>query len=223
MKTLNFTKKMNVRTFLVLLAALCLSIGSAMAQNIYGRYTGKISAYNALFIDESYSGVSVELANVPDRLRINELDLGNDMVVPSFEFDVTITPSGSDYSLSADEVNIVIPGEIEIPSFGTFTNIPAKIELASGSVSNNVLNLQITITASLKINTFITIPVTVDVNFEGTLNITIGIGETLHATQPNITGYYSITGQPLTREPASGAYIIMYDNGKTEKVFRNND
>ena len=43
---------------------------------------------------------------------------------------------------------------------------------------------------------------------------------TVSAEDTQITGYYNITGQRLAQEPASGVYIIMYDNGKTEKVLK---
>jgi len=36
----------------------------------------------------------------------------------------------------------------------------------------------------------------------------------------NIVGYYSILGVRLNKEPASGFYIIVYDNGKAEKVLK---
>jgi len=51
---------------------------------------------------------------------------------------------------------------------------------------------------------------------------TVGVVETWHAAslQPHITGYYSILGIKLSKEPTSGIYIIMYDNGKAEKVVR---
>ena len=35
-----------------------------------------------------------------------------------------------------------------------------------------------------------------------------------------VVGYYSIMGQKLSQEPQSGLYIILYDNGKTEKRMR---
>jgi len=35
--------------------------------------------------------------------------------------------------------------------------------------------------------------------------------------EENILGYYNIMGQKLTKEPASGIYIILYDNRTTEK------
>ena len=36
-----------------------------------------------------------------------------------------------------------------------------------------------------------------------------------------VVAYYSITGQKLGKEPETGLYIIQYDNGKAEKVFKN--
>ena len=36
----------------------------------------------------------------------------------------------------------------------------------------------------------------------------------------NIIGYYNILGKKLENEPTSGIYIIVYDNGKTEKVVK---
>jgi len=36
----------------------------------------------------------------------------------------------------------------------------------------------------------------------------------------NIVGYYSILGVKLNKEPASGIYIIVYDNGTAEKVMK---
>ena len=36
-----------------------------------------------------------------------------------------------------------------------------------------------------------------------------------------VVAYYSITGQKLNKEPETGLYIIQYDNGKAEKVFKN--
>jgi hypothetical protein len=35
-----------------------------------------------------------------------------------------------------------------------------------------------------------------------------------------IVGYYSLTGAKLQQEPQRGLYIIVYSNGKTEKVLK---
>ncbi len=48
---------------------------------------------------------------------------------------------------------------------------------------------------------------------------TTDIGEIL-ANSRTITGYYSLTGVKLHDEPASGFYIIMYDNGTAEKRIK---
>jgi len=64
--------------------------------------------------------------------------------------------------------------------------------------------------------------------FRTTGDVPTGVVETRHssttltnrATSLHVVGYYSILGQPLPREPESGIYIIMYDNGKAEKVLK---
>ena len=46
----------------------------------------------------------------------------------------------------------------------------------------------------------------------------VGIVETWRAASlPRIAGYYSLTGQKLPHEPKQGTYIILYDNGTSEK------
>jgi len=40
------------------------------------------------------------------------------------------------------------------------------------------------------------------------------------ADQATVLGYYSTMGQRLAQEPTSGIYIIIYDNGKAEKVVK---
>ncbi len=41
-----------------------------------------------------------------------------------------------------------------------------------------------------------------------------------YSSLPEIVGYYNILGKKLENEPANGIYIIMYDNGKAEKVMK---
>ena len=38
--------------------------------------------------------------------------------------------------------------------------------------------------------------------------------------EKNILGYYNILGEKLPKEPASGIYIILYDNGITKKIVK---
>ena len=37
---------------------------------------------------------------------------------------------------------------------------------------------------------------------------------------PKVVGYYTLWGQKLSQEPEKGLYIIIYDNGKAEKVAK---
>ncbi|GHT57042.1 hypothetical protein FACS18945_0320 [Bacteroidia bacterium] len=52
-----------------------------------------------------------------------------------------------------------------------------------------------------------------------TTGVTTGIVSPV-SERSQIVGYYSILGQKLPKEPESGVYIIVYDNGKAEKVAR---
>jgi len=51
-------------------------------------------------------------------------------------------------------------------------------------------------------------------------NQTNAIVEAGLAPTPQVAGYYSILGQKLPKEPESGLYIIIYDNGKSGKVLK---
>jgi len=55
-----------------------------------------------------------------------------------------------------------------------------------------------------------------------TVGETVGAVETGRAPslQPNITGYYSILGVKLPKEPVNGVYIITYDDGTVEKKIK---
>jgi len=49
----------------------------------------------------------------------------------------------------------------------------------------------------------------------------VGIVETWRAASlPSIIGYYSLTGAKLAHEPEKGMYIILYDNGMSERRVR---
>jgi len=50
--------------------------------------------------------------------------------------------------------------------------------------------------------------------------ISTSVNEISTEKEKNIVGYYSILGQKLPKEPASGIYIILYDNGESEKRIK---
>ena len=49
--------------------------------------------------------------------------------------------------------------------------------------------------------------------------LTTGAGNAA-AAPPAVVGYYSVLGVQLPQAPESGIYIILYDNGKAEKIVR---
>ena len=56
-------------------------------------------------------------------------------------------------------------------------------------------------------------------------NVTITVATNIDESpvtdyERRVVGYYSILGQKLPQEPEKGLYIILYDNGKTEKVMK---
>ena len=59
-----------------------------------------------------------------------------------------------------------------------------------------------------------------DFNIEEGICLSNNINDTVSTEMPNAIGYYSILGIKLDKEPQSGVYIIMYDNGTTEKRMR---
>ena len=51
-------------------------------------------------------------------------------------------------------------------------------------------------------------------------DINTSINEISSEQEKNIVGYYSILGQKLPKEPTSGIFIILYDNGESEKRIK---
>ncbi len=62
-------------------------------------------------------------------------------------------------------------------------------------------------------------PITENITLTAQWTFTTGIGE-VPADGRKVTGYYTLTGIKLQDEPASGFYIIMYDNGRAEKRMK---
>ncbi|GHT68667.1 hypothetical protein AGMMS50239_34220 [Bacteroidia bacterium] len=90
----------------------------------------------------------------------------------------------------------------------TFTDI-------SGNVSGNTINLTFRILDTATDGT----QLDATFNYIGTKQ-TSGINSVSAISDKNIVGYYTITGQKLNKEPQSGLYIVVYDNGTSEKIMR---
>jgi len=125
----------------------------------------------------------------------------------------------TDFYGANQTADFTLTGTNDNASLSVYLNNPT--DLADGlTYSGGVLtSTSTTITSS---------PFIVETNnpaytLNGTLNLsydlTTSVVETGH-TPTRVTGYYSILGIELPQEPESGLYIILYDNGKTEKVVK---
>jgi hypothetical protein len=166
----------NFKLFLFSLAILAISVCSGCAQNIYGDYTGTVSITSTTIgVNESFDGITVELATdgSDNYLRFEDLGFGG-FVIPELN-NVIITPNGDGYILSRPgEINFTIP-EITIPPNSpilpgvTLYDVPVKITFENGSIVNNVMNLQIKAVATVVVIIPISIPMYV--SFEGSMSI----------------------------------------------------
>ena len=153
-----------------LLALFGLSLN--MQAQITGDYNGSahVQCTTVFMVDETYDDVVVTIkASSPGYcLEMAEIELLDGTTMPSVEFcDVTATPSGSNYKLTAPSVTFIIP-EITIPpiepyfpSGATLTDVPVTVALTNGLVVGNTLILKITATAKL-LGGLVSIPITID-------------------------------------------------------------
>jgi len=110
-----------------------------------GIYKGTAKAKcTALSLDETLDDVDVILKQVGSKynLVVDQIDLGGGIYTPIIEIpNVTATPSGSNWILTAPDMNIVIP---EVMSM---QNVQALVKLKEGSVVGEKLTLKLDVTA----------------------------------------------------------------------------
>jgi len=155
---------------IILLAVFGLSFN--MNAQITGSYNGsaQVQCTTIFTVDETYDDVLVTIkASSPGYcLEVAEIELLDGTSMPPVEFcNVTATPSGSNYTLTAPSVTFIIP-EITIPpiepyfpSGATLTDVPVTVALTNGLVVGNTLILKITATAKL-LGGLVSIPITID-------------------------------------------------------------
>ena len=51
-------------------------------------------------------------------------------------------------------------------------------------------------------------------------DINTSVNDISSEKEKTVLGYYNILGKKLLQEPESGIYIILYENGKTEKIIK---
>lgn len=119
---------------------------------------------------------------------------------------VSLTLSGNDesgYSVAIDLNNPEFDNEAVSYANGILTSTDSSVGSVDFTVETGLQGKLLSGIITLTYN-----------NDEGT-----GIEETPAATKTP-TGYYTLLGQKLRQEPTEGMYIILYDDGTSEKVKR---
>jgi len=197
-------KSFNLRKMIVL--AICLAgITNVVAQDYVGTYSGTITITLTVYKIGDPSNVNTKIFN--QKLQVNSDWFGFVPNIPLFKDGETISVAISDVTFEPNG-DFSAPENSYEESGMTFTDI-------SGNVSGNTINLTLR---------------TLDTETGGTLldatctytgiKQEVGINEVLTTDNKIIVGYYSITGQKLNKEPESGLYIVVYDNGRGEKVMK---
>jgi len=160
----------------ILLAFIGLSFNLQAQENhpFLGDYEGVANVSCALLsIDETLEGIVITLKTSGSgySLEVAEIEMGGS-TLPAFEIaEVTVTPSGDKYILTAPPLNIIIP-EITIPpnplfpDGATLYDVPVTIKLANGIVEGNTLTLKIDVTTTVMMGP-IPVPVTFIITFSG--------------------------------------------------------
>jgi len=144
---------------------------------IFGNYGGEAHITNTIFgIDENLP-IEVDLLNTGEEndyiLTIPDFVIG-DIGLP-LEMDyIIITPDGNGFKLTrANPVSFVIP-ELELPPLppllpdgGTFYNVPVDITLGNTTIEDYVLDLNMTVTATITM--IIPIQIPLNIHFVGLL------------------------------------------------------
>jgi hypothetical protein len=126
-----------------------------------------------------------------------------------------------------DEARTDIHYVLEFDADGTLTDISSLLKSESANFSHTIENLSNETPYYYTIHALGADKAVLALTFgkfETEDGLTTGSVETEGAPslqQPRVTGYYSVLGVKLQREPQSGIYIILYDSGKAEKVIKN--
>jgi hypothetical protein len=185
----------------------CLAVvTSVVAQDYVGTYSGTITITPTIYLIGDPNNVNTEISN--QKLEVSKNYFG---FVPN----IPLYKNGDTVSVGINEVTFEPNGNFSAPersyesSGMTFTDISGNVSGSTIHVSFRVLDMQTN--GTLLDATF---------NYTGTKQTT-GIKEVLSVEKAaNIVGYYSLTGQKLNKEPENGFYVVVYDNGKSEKKMK---
>ncbi|MDR1679786.1 MAG: hypothetical protein LBR81_08435 [Prevotellaceae bacterium] len=194
------------KAFLSLSLLLSLGLTSVVAQDYAGTYLGTLTLNPTVFTLGDASDINLEIPNQELQVSTNLVGLYQ---IPVFK--------------SSDPVNIGFPqaefaqnGDISAPNIdGSTGGVPVTFSVISGNISGNTINFVFRMVDKETGGTHADITAT----YTGTKQSSSGIDDALRAGK-TVAGIYSITGQELNEKPQSGVYIIVYDNGTTEKVMK---
>jgi hypothetical protein len=195
------------KIFLSLYLLFALGLMNIAAQDYVGTYSGTLTVTPEIYPAD----ISTINLNIPNQ----ELQVSSDML---FFIDIPIF-KGSDaapVTIGFPNAEFALNGDISAPEIAATQEgiVPVKFSLVSGNVSGNTINLTFrmidTVNGAIADVTF---------NYTGT-KITTGIDENTTDDNRVVVGYYSITGQKLSEKPQKGFYIVVYDDGSSEKVIQ---
>ena len=181
--------------------------------------TGTTALYRAI---ETWSGFNiVELPNFSEE-DINTEPLENSVFI---EWQTYEHAEGYRIIIYSDEERTNAVLILEFNAGGTLLNtiVPNRARTASAITLSHTINDLQSGTDYFYTLEILGINNAVLASLSGEFTTTsesVGCVETRHTLVQKIVGYYSILGKKLEKEPASGLYIILYSDGRAEKVLR---
>jgi len=170
-----------------------------------GTYSGDLTLAINAFPDESM--LNLEMSDV-----ILEISKGT-LVFPS----IPILKVGDPVEVVFADALFNQDGNIQAPeATNTDMGFPLKFSIieSSSSVDGDAITLTIRLVDGMG-----GAIADMDILFTG-LKQDQSSNYTILEAEKKIIGYYNFSGQKLEREPESGLYIILYDNGTSKKVIR---
>jgi len=194
------------KVFLIFGLFFTLGLTGLTAQDYVGTYSGTLTFIPTKFpLDESLINLQIE----NQALQVSENGL--------YFSEIPVLKEGDPFDIGFPSAEFSADGDISAPAIeGSFSGIPIIFTITSGKVSGNTINLTFRMVDKTTNGTI----VDVTANYTGTNQGNVGINDIPATTEKKIVGYYSITGQQLNEEPQSGFYIVVYDNGKSEKIMK---
>ena len=180
----------------------------AYTEEFDGTYVGDVSlTVNAFPLDPSI--LNLEVSDVT--LEISK----GTLVFPS----VQILIAGDPFTIGFEDVLFNQDGNIQAPDLiSDDLGFPVALKFSIIEASSSIVGDEIILTIKLVDGVTGTLA-DVDIVFTGTKQEGSSNAPILKGEKKAI-GFYNFSGQKLEREPVSGLYIILYDNGTSQKVMK---